>query len=85
MPRLVPSLAVAVLALSVTGCVTGDRPTLAETPSTTGDPAVDAVLGRLDASRRATFTASGSFHAFSVTSRYASSSDNGSTSGVTDR
>ncbi len=56
MSRLVP-LAAAVLALSVTGCVTGDRPTLAETPSTTGDPAVDAVLGRLDASRQATFTA----------------------------
>ncbi len=36
-------------------------------------------------SRRATFTASGSCHAFSVTSRYASSSDNGSTSGVTSR
>jgi hypothetical protein len=35
--------------------------------------------------RRATFTPSGSCHAFSVTSRYASSSDSPSTSGVTDR
>ena len=35
--------------------------------------------------RRATVVASGSFQAFSVTSRYASSSDSGSTSGVTDR
>ena len=36
-------------------------------------------------SRRATFTPSGSFQAFSVTSRYASSIDSGSTSGVTAR
>ena len=35
--------------------------------------------------RRATFIASGSFQTFSVTSRYASSSDIGSTSGVIDR
>ena len=36
-------------------------------------------------SRRATFTPSGSCQAFSVTSRYASSIDSGSTSGVTAR
>ena len=36
-------------------------------------------------SRRATFTPSGSSQAFSVTSRYASSIDSGSTSGVTAR
>src|SRR5919197_3872178 len=36
-------------------------------------------------SRRATFVANGSCQAFSVTSRYASSSDSGSTSGVTSR
>ncbi len=36
-------------------------------------------------SRRATFTPSGSFQLFSVTSRYASSIDSGSTSGVTAR
>ncbi len=35
--------------------------------------------------RRATVTPSGSFQLFSVTSRYASSSDSGSTSGVTSR
>ncbi len=35
--------------------------------------------------RLATFMPSGSCQAFSVTSRYASSSDSGSTSGVTDR
>ena len=35
--------------------------------------------------RRATLTPSGSFQLFSVTSRYASSSDSGSTSGVTSR
>lgn len=56
MARLVPLLA-AVAAVLVPGCVTGERPTLAESVSTTGDPAVDAVLGRLDASRLATFTA----------------------------
>ena len=56
MSRIAPLLA-ACAALLVPGCVTGDRPTLAESASTTGDPAVDAVLGRLDASRLATFTA----------------------------
>ena len=37
--------------------MTGERPTLAESPTTTGDPAVDAVLDRLDAAGEATFTA----------------------------
>jgi hypothetical protein len=48
--------------------------------------AVSFVSSRMSALIRvATFIPSGSCHAFSVTSRYASSSDNGSTSGVTDR
>ena len=48
--------------------------------------AVRPVSARMRAfSRRATAVASGSPHAFSVTSRYASSSDSGSTSGVTSR
>ena len=48
--------------------------------------AVSAVASRILAfSLRATSTPSGSPHAFSVTSRYASSSDSGSTSGVTVR
>ena len=48
--------------------------------------AVSCVVSRMAVfSRRATFTPSGSCQAFSVTSRYASSSDNGSTSGVTSR
>jgi hypothetical protein len=56
MSRLAPLVA-ALIAAAVPGCVTGERPHLAEGASTTGDPAVDAVLGRLDASRLATFTA----------------------------
>ena len=56
MLRVVAPLAAAgVLLLS--GCMTGERPTLAESPTTTGDPAVDAVLDRLDAAGEATFTA----------------------------
>src|SRR5436309_13841243 len=48
--------------------------------------AVNPVSARIRSlSRRATGVASGSPHAFSVTSRYASSSDSGSTSGVTSR
>jgi len=47
---------------------------------------VSDVAARISSfSRRATFIPSGSFHAFSVTSRYASSSDIGSTSGVIER
>ena len=56
MSRLAPVVA-ALLAVAVPGCVTGERPRLAEGASTTGDPAVDAVLGRLDASRLSRFTA----------------------------
>ena len=48
--------------------------------------AVSPVASRICAfRRRATLTASGSLHALSVTSRYASSSESGSTSGVTAR
>ena len=48
--------------------------------------AVRPVVSRISAlMRRATVTPSGSPHAFSVTSRYASSSESGSTSGVTAR
>jgi len=40
-----------------TGCVTGERPTLADAAATTGDPAADAVLERLDRAAAATFSA----------------------------
>ena len=43
--------------MTLSGCVTGERPTLAERPETTGDSAADAVLALLDQSRTATFTA----------------------------
>lgn len=39
------------------GCFTGERPELGAAPESTGDPAVDAVLQRLDQARTATFTA----------------------------
>jgi hypothetical protein len=55
MSRLVPPIVAGLVLLS--GCMTGERPTLAESPTTTGDPAVDAVLDRLDAADEATFTA----------------------------
>jgi hypothetical protein len=56
------SIVVAALAASalLTGCITGDRPTLAEVPTgdvPTGDPATDAVLGLLAAGEGAVFTA----------------------------
>ncbi|MET0146648.1 MAG: hypothetical protein ABW328_17945 [Ilumatobacteraceae bacterium] len=52
------SLAASVLAtLALTGCFTGERPHLAESAASTGDPAVDAVLTLLDTSRTATFSA----------------------------
>jgi hypothetical protein len=53
MLRVVAPLA-AILVLS--SCMTGERPTLAEGPTATGDPAVDAVLDRLDNAGGATFT-----------------------------
>ena len=49
--------AVLVTAVGLTGCFTGERPTLAEAPVTTGDPAVDEVLLRLDNATGAAFTA----------------------------
>jgi len=53
--------AAALLALAgglfATGCITGERPTLAEGPLQTGDPAVDAVLARLDGAGASIFTA----------------------------
>lgn len=49
-------MAVLALAGGLSGCFTGDRPTLAQGPEMTGDPAVDAVLTRLDKSRTAVFT-----------------------------
>jgi hypothetical protein len=49
-------LAVLALAGGLSGCFTGERPTLAEGPQMTGDRAVDAVLSRLDKTRTAVFT-----------------------------
>jgi hypothetical protein len=51
----VPAL-VAVLALALSACFTGERPTLAEEPTPTGDAAADAVLALLDTAGDATFT-----------------------------
>jgi hypothetical protein len=45
------------LAVGVSGCFTGERPTLADGPAMTGDAATDAVLQRLDAAGRAVFSA----------------------------
>jgi hypothetical protein len=47
----------AIGALALTGCFTGRRPTLAEAPDSTGDPASDAVLTRFDQVANSTFTA----------------------------
>lgn len=49
--------ALALLTVGLTGCFTGKRPTLEDSPASTGDPAVDAVLSRLDLARDAVFTA----------------------------
>ena len=46
-----------VAAVGLSGCFTGERPTLAEAPTTTGDAATDAVLQRLDTASAAVFTA----------------------------
>ena len=48
-------LAAAVSAAALPGCITGERPTLASGPMTSGDPAVDDVLIRLDTAPRSTF------------------------------
>jgi hypothetical protein len=45
------------LAGALTGCFTGERPTLSSVPQSTGDPAADAVLERLGDAATATFTA----------------------------
>lgn len=45
------------LAAALTGCFTGERPTLSSVPQSTGDPAADAVLERLGDAATATFTA----------------------------
>lgn len=50
--------AVATVTLAgLAGCFTGERPTLTSQPQSTGDPAADAVLQRLQDSSGATFTA----------------------------
>jgi len=46
----------AVVALTLSGCFTGDRPTLAEEATETGDAPADAVLALLDTAGDATFT-----------------------------
>ena len=50
-------LAAAVSATALSGCFTGERPTLASGPMTSGDDAVDEVLIRLDTAPRSTFSA----------------------------
>ena len=57
----VRSTALAVLALGVAGCMEGQRPSFEDSPTVegtmTGDPAIDAVLTRLDAVSDSVFTA----------------------------
>ena len=48
--------AAAVISVTLAGCFTGQRPTLADGPVMSGDPAVDAVLERLDATRTSAFS-----------------------------
>jgi len=55
--RLVMLGVAIVAAVGLSGCFTGPRPTLAEAPQTTGDPAADAVLERLDRAGAAVFSA----------------------------
>ena len=55
-PRLRHGALTLALVIGLSGCFTGERPRLAEGASTTGDPAADAVLSRLDAAADATFT-----------------------------
>jgi hypothetical protein len=43
--------------LALSGCATGERPTLASGPVTTGDAAVDAVVRHLERAPASTFTA----------------------------
>lgn len=43
--------------VALTGCITGERPTLASEPASIGDAAVDAVLARLEAPAAPVFTA----------------------------
>ena len=54
-------IALTVLALTITGCQTGKRPTFADDPfpkgAPTGDAAIDAVLAKLDAVGEDPFTA----------------------------
>jgi hypothetical protein len=55
--RLVVFGLVIVAAVGLSGCFTGERPTLADSPAMTGDPATDAVLERLDRAAQAVFSA----------------------------
>jgi hypothetical protein len=55
--RLVGFGIAVVAAVGLSGCFTGPRPTLAEAPQLTGDPAADAVLERLDRAGTSVFSA----------------------------
>lgn len=59
--RAAVTAVIAVAALTLTGCITGERPRLDDSEpapdALTGDPAIDAVLTRLDSVNDATFTA----------------------------
>src|SRR5688500_13481655 len=49
------ALGVAII-MVLSGCFTGERPRLVEGASSTGDPAADAVLSRLEAAGQTTYT-----------------------------
>jgi hypothetical protein len=56
-PRRAWAAAFVAAAAVLTGCATGERPTLASGPVMTGDAAVDAVLQQLEQTRTSMFTA----------------------------
>lgn len=56
-PARAASFVLAAATVTLAGCVTGERPTLAEAPAMTGDASADAVLERLGGATEATFTA----------------------------
>ena len=55
--RRLAAVAAAMLSVTLTACFTGERPRLVEGAATTGDPASDAVLARLEGIGDAVFTA----------------------------
>jgi hypothetical protein len=66
-PRSAAAAAIAtcLASLLLGGCLTGSRPTLADEPLTTGDPAVDLLVNALDSGPQGAFTAE-----YTITNNY---------------